>query len=1818
MNQKNTAPANSGLWIDETKAQAWAEACQRDIAVWLGALAGDPAFARNLRIEVSPPTKKDAKRAFDSNTSLVGTVKFGWFEADAALSIPMPFNGVFLFRREKARHPLVTAWPSWLGEAPGVRVLRPRSEVRRDDIMWRVGLPGGKFVEAPLVSPKNLKAAAKKKLADIGPRYCGNPQNFPEWLRDAMGLLGPHGTGKDTQPAGKAWQSVHELIYANHSSLMPPSDEDDLDHRILVTFPVWLRHRISKGCLDVVLSRGDKKAQHAAEQVLRGEAEGGAELAESARETLWRSLDTMAAGITWAINNNQSDDKADFIDPINPLDLVSRITRVRRIKLPARRLKEVPAAFRQNHPSFQGRLCPVESPESEQVGLSLQLAAGATVDGDGRIHPTQCPEEELGFGAALIPFYAHNDGARNMMGAKNLRQAIPVRKAERPSVETGRERAVAELAKPLVEIGVCPAAGKDAGDFYVGRDLLVAYLPWHGMNFEDAIVLGQQVVDEGLLDCVGLRKCVRIPMKVGWVPTEPEQKKEFPNGRGGLAIEGTKLVAGAPIASFAWEGKKGSRQRIIRYQERTPAFVKKIEFRRTSEWTGGVLEYELELPIPIRPGDKLMGRHGNKGVVGAILPSEQMPRLPDSDELPEHLRGKPIDVLLNPHGVISRMNIGQLIETHLGWLLHSGKCSVDDLRKSGCSSEHPLAAPFADTLDHDKVQELLAKTGLDRYGRIQLELPGGGKTLSPVAVGFQHIVRLRHVAELKSQARRGGEDALYAARTGQAIHGRKLGGGQRLGEMEVWALAGHQADAILAEMLGVKSSADLIGLATGTVRSGSTGYSQVLKDWLFALGIDLQISDETVTTAFLDKQTIIDRIGSNKEVTASGSLESHVTASFCCPQGKKHPCKFHLLEGERIIFTPPEKGEPTVALADVLEHLNLRAQGRLQKRGEKFALPLCDSVTGEPAAMIEFTFECVGDQLKGLAHFASASSETPAGAEQLANLAEDMTRAAWDKPKSPPDLPLYGRFGKATGVNWSAAELMEEFQKDNGKRAIQEMSVVCPNHKTVKLRGTKPFGETYRSAPGGLFDPRIFGSGLFSGARLSTKQWGYIELPVPVPYPMHVFLTDSHDAKTQERAVRNFLKNHGHEQPTMEVTRIPVLPTKYRLPTRSHGKLIRDRIDSQGYAPLLASCRRFRNATDEKKKGAYATEIARQVEKLFGLLARHLKEKTGLIRHDGLGRRVDRSARLVITPNPQLEWGKASIPTTVLSELMGDLLETWIAQRSAEDAEKYPLPDWRPGSWMRPEENPEAIEDARKLLAAYFEAHPDFVVLLNRQPSLHRDSFQAFHPVPLPLSAGDVIQLCPLSCKGFAADFDGDEMVVHIPLGVEAQEEARRLLPSKNLFSLAHGSDGAENVLAHFDQDFVLGSYWLGVQDKVGLRECLIAVLPDDCQQFVGDWDYPFKNKGADLLVHIAQRHSSDAAGIIGSWMKVAFRACSLAGVSFGFYELREIAGAIKDQAQKLCENPGTDPNKALQTIATDALEQVLRDGKVNGPATPGLHFAAMALSGARGKKQVRQILAARGLLDPGATAFEPDPSRFVFPRSLVDGLNREQAFWAAMNSRSSMCDKKLGTGYAGGLTRSLVFALWPYRIVSEDCGSAEAERNPATCKETGGFCAACYARLPDGRFPAVGFPAGLIAAQSVGERGTQLSMRSFHAGERAVDIHDVRSILGVGSQPLEREFHFADPSEATRFVEKMRSADAYKSVLSRHFQLLWKVLSWSPERNLVSAIQAHDAFTRLAYREPAPLLLDAAIKRERCTRHGPFAKVLFGGFGQTGQPSNS
>lgn len=1810
---------NGLFWRTEQDTTAWESACGRAVSHLFGSSGTGNDADSCVQVVLKLPTAEAAKDAWNQNCDLLGDVTLTLGSpvgAPLRLAVPLPLDGVFIARRQDSDRPLSLIWGAWLGEAPGFRLVRPTSQGRRDEIEWRVGLPRGYFVGAPCRPFRDLSKVESMRLMEQRQRLLCNSPVYPEWLRPLLGNYGPRGASSP-KTAGKAWREIHEAVLEKFAAgELSVSDQDDLNHRVLVTFPVWLIGRICDELLRAITTGlPDRKLTADVVHAFRA----GQVLDADRRARVWSHLieksEVIAARLVPLRRTHISDKEAvdqavglHCVDPANPVDMVARLTRVKRLPMKSGDMGELPAEYRQNHPSFRGRLCPVISPESELVGLTLQLAEGATVDYDGRIHPgsTDDPISELGYGAGLIPFFQHNDGTRNMMGAKNLRQGLPVAGRKAPAIRTGGEESVMHLTSRLTEIGLCPPAQDDSGALAMGVDLLVAYLPWHGMNFEDAIVVGQQVFDAGTLD-VAIQKRVRRQFKAGWAPRSPDRFAIFEGLTDGLARPGDRLTAGSMIASFACGSAMAPVP--IRYNDRSPAVLKSIRFECPQEWMGGTLEYELEKRIPLGIGDKLMGRHGNKGVVGAIVAKDAMPRLPDDPSLPEALRGRTIDILLNPHGVISRMNIGQLLETHIGWLLHSGKCAEIDLLLEGASADRPIGYPFAGNINHEKVRDGFKKTGLDETGRIQLLLPSGEKTLSPVVVGFQHIVRLRHIPELKAQARRGGVGASYSRKTGQAVHGRVRGGGQRIGEMEVWSLAGHQAEHILEEMLGVKADADWAAKWLGTedppTGDLSNGFAAMMNDWLFALLVKAETADNQVRMSIATPEEVVDRVGADHRVETGGGLRKFTTALFCCHAGKKDAtCGFSLpVQGRIAVQTSSAKDGQisSLKLGDLLVHLGVSPKGPVTSHGNAYKVCLQSLAASEDSGALLIQFSMVRDQLKAVIH-PGLGKERP---------------SAW--PQELDELFAYGRFADSdAGKNVDASALLSELMDASGKHTISDLRVTCPRHKTVPLKASPPFGEVLKPDPRGLFDTTVFGSLWARGGSWSNRRWGYIELPVEVRYPLEVCLSSldtwqKQSKKDGEKKALRFLEALGLKAGDAPLIRmVPVLPSHYRMPLVMTGEPIDDPLVERGYRPLIAKCGQYQDAKTEAEKAHLIPQIEQCVANLFALLTEGLRNKTGLIRTNGLGRRVDRSARLVIAPNPLLKWDQVGVPAAVLLELLGDRIKIWmdacgrsddllalIKAVQARQNKSLEIDTW---SWWRSSKDEELVTSAKKLIDDYLGAHPDTLVLLNRQPSLHRDSFQAFYPQALGPESGDTLQICPLTCKGFAADFDGDEMVVHLPVSNEAQEEATRMLPSRNLFSMASGE-----VMAHFDQDFVLGSYWL-MDVGADLQERFLADLPADCCRALVRSGRISKKEGSRLLEHLAHEHPDCAPDAVWKWMNTAFECCTRVGVSFGFYDLLDLKKRVMIKPEVFQGKTTGAELEDVNSLTQKIVEHVLTDTFSVQPdwKKSGLHFAAMAMSGARGKKQTRQIVGARGFLNPGATGFSADLSVFAIRSSLVDGMNPDEAFWAAMNARSSMCDKKLGTGHAGDLTRHLVFALWPFTVTCVDCGSCETRRSVLTCKAEAGCCSTCYGPLPNGAIPAAGFPVGLIAAQSIGERGTQLSMQSFHTGQRAFTISDVRRVLGHGDE----DKYFENLVGAERFIAALKASDAYASLQDRHFHVLWKVIQASPDHTLRSAIKHLGAMSRIAFQSQSREIAAAALTHETCSLVEPVARVLYGLFG--------
>ncbi len=510
------------------------------------------------------------------------------------------------------------------------------------------------------------------------------------------------------------------------------------------------------------------------------------------------------------------------------------------------------------------------------------------------------PRQMVSVGSALIPFLEHDDSSRALMGANMQRQAVPLVTNEAPIVGTGMEyRAACDVGdvtlaaksgtvthvsadlidvacddgtyqtykmekfrrsnagtcinqRPLVEVGQHIEVGEPIadgpctkqGELALGRNLLVAFMPWHGLNYEDAIILSQRLVQDDVLTSIHIeeheidardtklgpeeitrdipnvsedmlanldeRGIIRVGAEVR--PGDILVGKVTPKGETELTPEERLLRA---IFGVKAREVRDTSMKVPHGEEGTVIGVRGFDHEEDEVLAAGVnqmVRVYVAQKRKVQIGDKLAGRHGNKGVISKILPQEDMPFLPD---------GTPIDIILNPLGVPSRMNVGQVMEFHLGWVGHSG-WDIEDvdqpwaqrLRAVGLGYVEPgarLATPVFDGAEEDEITGLLAHSLPNRDGDIMVDEEGkavlfDGRTGEPfpekVGVGMMYMLKLHHLVDDKIHARSTGP---YSMITQQPLGGKAQFGGQRFGEMEVWAMEAYGAAFALQELLTIKS-----------------------------------------------------------------------------------------------------------------------------------------------------------------------------------------------------------------------------------------------------------------------------------------------------------------------------------------------------------------------------------------------------------------------------------------------------------------------------------------------------------------------------------------------------------------------------------------------------------------------------------------------------------------------------------------------------------------------------------------------------------------------------------------------------------------------------------------------------------------------------------------------------------------------------------------------------------------------------------------------------------------------------------------------------
>ncbi len=525
------------------------------------------------------------------------------------------------------------------------------------------------------------------------------------------------------------------------------------------------------------------------------------------------------------------------------------------------------------------------------------------------------PKQIVSVATACIPFLENDDASRALMGANMQRQAVPLLNPHSPYVGTGMEHRIArdsgsacictgngvvtyvdankivvtedegeqrvyELQKfrrsnagtcinqrPIVKHGervergdiLADGPSMEKGELALGQNVTIAFMTWHGYNYEDAIIMSERMVRDDVYTSIHIeeydiecRETKLGPEEITRdIPNVSENACRHLDGRGIVMVgaevkEGDILVGKVTpkgqseispeeklLLAIFGEKSREVRDNSLKVPHGGAGIVHSIRIFKRNEGhdlppgVNEVVKVYIVQKRKISEGDKMAGRHGNKGVISKILPIEDMPYLPD---------GTPIDIMLNPFGVPSRMNIGQVLEIHLGMAA----------KTLGVK----FATPVFDGISNDELKSIMEEAQTSQDGKLVLH---DGKTGEPyderISVGVMYMIKLAHMVDDKLHARATGP---YSLVTQQPLGGKAQNGGQRFGEMEVWALEAYGAAHTLQEILTVKSD-DIVG-RTKTYEAIIKGKDlpepgipesfRVLKHELQALAIDVKMLDE--------------------------------------------------------------------------------------------------------------------------------------------------------------------------------------------------------------------------------------------------------------------------------------------------------------------------------------------------------------------------------------------------------------------------------------------------------------------------------------------------------------------------------------------------------------------------------------------------------------------------------------------------------------------------------------------------------------------------------------------------------------------------------------------------------------------------------------------------------------------------------------------------------------------------------------------------------------------------------------------------------------
>ncbi|MGL9682277.1 MAG: DNA-directed RNA polymerase subunit beta/beta' [Wolbachia sp.] len=1282
----------------------------------------------------------------------------------------------------------------------------------------------------------------------------------------------------------------------------------------------------------------------------------------------------------------------------------------------------------------------------------------------------------------------------------------------------------------------------------------------------------------------------------------------------------------------------------------------------------------------LQPGDKMAGRHGNKGVISRVVPVEDMPYLED---------GTSVDIILNPLGVPSRMNVGQILETHVGWAckklgekigeildeinktkstfckkirsldnnnhvkfaaayldnrkieevsdeeiaasifnisnknalnnklntlvenyFNSCKSARDNLRnflievyscgsdESICNGIHeigdsnlikfahklrygvPVAAPVFEGPKDEKITKLFELAGLDNSGQTVLyDGCTGEKFDRKVTVGYIYMLKLHHLVDDKIHARSVGP---YSLVTQQPLGGKSHFGGQRFGEMECWALQAYGAAYTLQEMLTVKSD-DINGrikIYESIIKGDSNfecgtpeSFNVMIKELRsLCLNVALKqneiviedISHTNIAQPF-DKISISIASPESIKSMSYGEIKDVSTANYRT---------FKVEKGG--LFCPKVFGPVNDDECLCGKYKKRRHRGRIcEKCGVEVA---SSKVRRERMGHIELA--------SPVAHIWFLKS-LPSRIGALLDMSlRDIENILYSDNYIVID-PLVSPFEKGEIISEkSYSEAKDSYGADSfvamqGIEAIRELLTRLDLHEirnNLRLELESVTSEIRRKKI--IKRLRIIENFIKSGNRPEWMILTTIPILPPDLRPLVSLESGRPAVSDLNHHYRTIINRNNRLRKLLSLNPPEIM-------IRNEKRMLQEAVDS-----LFDNSRRN---TLTSKAGAVGYKKS---------ISDMLKGKQGRFRQNLLGKRVDYSGRSVIVVGPTLKLNQCGLPKRMALELFKPFVYSKLKMYGMAPTIKF-------ASKLIRTEKPEVWD----MLEEVIKEHP---VLLNRAPTLHRLGIQAFEPI---LIEGKAIQLHPLVCTAFNADFDGDQMAVHVPISLEAQLEARVLMMSTN--NVLSPSNGRPIIVP--SKDIILGIHYLTLQEQIDEEDddlpfsstfgeiehslnngtlhihssikyrmeytssdgkiyyktvrttpgrlILWQIFPKHENLSFDFVNQVLTVKEVTNIVDLVYRNCGQSATVEFSdkLMVLGFEHATFSGTSFSRCDLvipetkATHVGHARDEIKKFSiqyqdglitrserYNKVIDEwSKCTDMIANDMLKAISiydRNSKYNS-------VYMMVNSGARGStSQMKQLAGMRGLMTkPSGEIIEtPIISNFR------EGLNVFEYFNSTHGARKGLADTALKTANSGYLTRRLVDVSQNCVVTKHDCktknglvvratveggaivaslesvvlGRTAANdiynsvtkellvkagelideskvkqinvagldavkiRSPLNCELSQGVCALCYGRdLATGRVVSIGEAVGVIAAQSVGEPGTQLTMRTFHIG---------------------------------------------------------------------------------------------------------------------------